>query len=369
MFRIASARRRLLVAVSVFLASGTAIAAPKYTVEFDGEGLGAAPVEQPLPAYPDDVRKGQEAWVRVSFVVEGDGRVADPVVIDSAGGGAFEQAAIDAVSRWRFEADALPAGASRTVDLRFELERGKDRASNDFLRRYRDAATSLIDENYEKAREQADRAADFGGWNLYEATILELLLGRLDDAEGRDAANLRRYRRAVGIGNAEALKGQARRDVLARIFEIEYETGQYGAALETWDRLVASGASGDQVEALAEKKADIDGKIAAGETVTTVGTLSGRAPWSYAPLGRSFSFASVDGNVESFEARCDNHRVGAVVKADNTWTLPESWGDCRVFVFGEDGASFELVEPSAAEGDAGDPALAIGDVLDKRDSG
>ena len=126
---------------------------------------------------------------------------------------------------------------------------------------------------------------------------------------------------------------------------------------------------------MADKKDQIDARLADAEPIAARATLTtpcdrdaGEALWNYVPARRGFSFASVDGNVERFEARCDNHRISAKVEPDKTWSLPDSWGRCQVFVFGDDGASFEFVELPPDEGEAADAALAVNHVLDQRDT-
>jgi len=86
----------------------------------------------------------------------------------------------------------------------------------------------------------------------------------------------------------------------------------------------------------------------------------------YTPARRDFSFAEVSGNVESFEARCDNHRLSAQVATGTRWSLPAEWGSCRIFVFGDDAASFEFIEYRDGPGgeDVGGNAVASSDVVD-----
>ncbi|HSN50999.1 MAG TPA: hypothetical protein VLS87_00605 [Woeseiaceae bacterium] len=85
-----------------------------------------------------------------------------------------------------------------------------------------------------------------------------------------------------------------------------------------------------------------------------------------APARRDFSFAGVSGNVDSFEARCDNHRLSAQVATGTRWSLPAEWGSCRIFVFGDDAATFEFIEHRADPGgqDVGGSAVASSDVVD-----
>jgi hypothetical protein len=81
---------------------------------------------------------------------------------------------------------------------------------------------------------------------------------------------------------------------------------------------------------------------------------------------RDFSFAEVSGNVEGIEARGDNHRLSAQVTTGTRWSLPAEWGSCRIFVFGDDAATFDFIEHHEDPGDeaVGGNALASSDVLD-----
>ena len=96
---------------------------------------------------------------------------------------------------------------------------------------------------------------------------------------------------------------------------------------------------------------------------------AGTPLWYYKPARRTFSFANLSGNVQSFEARCEHQRVQGPVEAGTKWTLAPEWGSCRVFVFGDDGATFEFVEhPTGAE-DGAPTAVVEDDVLDRRSRG
>jgi hypothetical protein len=92
----------------------------------------------------------------------------------------------------------------------------------------------------------------------------------------------------------------------------------------------------------------------------------GESSCSHQPVGAAFSFASLSGNVERFEVRCDNDRLQGSAFSGQRWTLPEGGSRCRVFVFGEDGDSFTFVEhqDAAAGRDLASPAVARSDVLD-----
>lgn len=55
------------------------------------------------PQYPPSARlRNIEGWVELAFTVTAEGRVIDPVVIESDPEDVFDQAAMDAALRWRF---------------------------------------------------------------------------------------------------------------------------------------------------------------------------------------------------------------------------------------------------------------------------
>jgi len=96
-----------------------------------GRGTGidrpAAPrAGNPKPRYPQVARRqGLEGRVLIRVSVLGDGRVGKAAVASSSGHGALDQAALEAVARWRFQ-PALDAGkpvaTTLTVPVVFRLE-------------------------------------------------------------------------------------------------------------------------------------------------------------------------------------------------------------------------------------------------------
>ena len=80
--------------------------AKKFEIEMDTSGVAASAVEQTAPAFPDGkMRRGQEGWVRLNFVVDPDGSAVDPIIVDSSGGLLFEESALAVVSAWRSAVD------------------------------------------------------------------------------------------------------------------------------------------------------------------------------------------------------------------------------------------------------------------------
>jgi TonB family protein len=78
------------------------------------------------PTYPREAeRLGIRGWVDVEFTIAPDGSSQDVVVRNSEPQRTFDQAAVDAVKRWRFEPvvrDGAPVAQRAAMRIRFELK-------------------------------------------------------------------------------------------------------------------------------------------------------------------------------------------------------------------------------------------------------
>lgn len=360
------------VIATVALTLAAPAAAQKYDFKIQNDAVGSEPVAQPHPAYPSKLRRGQEGWVRVNYVITADGKAAHPIIVDSVGGAVFERAVIERMPDWRFE----PPGedlVNNTTSIRFEMYRGRDRATSGFMRSSKSVMEDLLGENLEDARSNIDTVFQRGGWNLYESTMLWLIDGRLAGAEGDTAGKLESYRRALGVANRNALDDKGLRDLLQNLFELEMQLGQFSAADRTLARLRAVPDSHAVLDELAASVAQLEEtmasreRLAASARLYTPGNADGvKSLWTYVPQHRTFSFAALSGNVERFEVRCERDRLEGPVEAGRAWSLPQGASDCQVFVFGEQGATFEFVEHNESESVdvAAGQTVARSDVLD-----
>jgi protein TonB len=90
----------------------------------DGEVI---PIVRHPPEYtPRLLDSGTEGWVRVQFTVTSIGTVRDAVVVASEPGTSFDDAALKAIARWRYNPRVVNGEAVERVGLqtviRFELE-------------------------------------------------------------------------------------------------------------------------------------------------------------------------------------------------------------------------------------------------------
>jgi TonB family protein len=82
-------------------------------------------VREVPPVYPKDAqRAGTEGWVQVEFTISADGSTKDLQVRDSAPKQVFDKAALDSVSKWRFEPvrkNGAPVPQRAVLQLKFVL--------------------------------------------------------------------------------------------------------------------------------------------------------------------------------------------------------------------------------------------------------
>ncbi len=309
-------------------------------------------IEMPKPKSPKKrARKLQEAWVRMSYVVSPDGRAIDPIVIDSSGGIDFENELRKATELWSFEVSDQGAELPlNTAQVKFTiLGRGKG-TTRTFARHARHIMKALHNENPVKARENADSAVRLAGWNLYESTILWLMLGRVAGAEENFSEQLEMYKRGLAVSSAKSLRRDARADLLEDIINLQNRFGHYAGALRSFETLKKVRDSEETVETVTPLVDEIREKMATQDVLTAQATIAnpcdcegGKPLWHYEPQRRTFTFENIEGNVTSFEARCERQRIKGDVSTGTEWELPEDWGYCQVFVFGDDGATFDFL--------------------------
>lgn len=95
----------------------------RFPVSTDGVG---APLVQVAPMYPQALAdRGVEGWVTVQFDISAEGRVVSPIVIAAEPEKGFQRAALQAVSRWRYQVlkiDGKPAvRLDNTATIEFRL--------------------------------------------------------------------------------------------------------------------------------------------------------------------------------------------------------------------------------------------------------
>lgn len=313
----------------------------------------AKPVDRSAPRYPSsELRKRQQGWVELNYVVTKEGEVVEPVVEASSGSRAFERAALNTVTNWRYEPAMLngePIQQCKTaVRISFALEGAQSEVSRNFYRKYRKIDKTLTKGDVESASAELEKAFELKGLTLGELSWLWALQARLAGLEEDREEQLVAVRRALAVSK-DWIPSELRSGLLTTQVVLELQRNNFAAALDAYSDLQAiddaNTADLDPIIQNIRKHIDGDELLVSAAVIGGDGSCeSCSSQWRYQPMRRAIEIADVDGTLGNLELRCEWQRFVDKARENVAWRIPASWGECSVVVFGETGSTFKLVE-------------------------
>lgn len=188
-------------------------------------------VEQPIPDFPkSELMRGREGWVLLSYDVLSDGSVSDTVVEASSGSDAFNKAATEAVSRWRY----LPGEAQTDkVLLHFVYERKSNFVSKKFFARDRKIHAAIDKGKLDDAQERIDDMRRKDDLTAVELAYTYITEGRIYGARGDKEGQLAMFRRAM-INDGHWLSRNDYLKLLRATVILELQLEDYSSALRDY---------------------------------------------------------------------------------------------------------------------------------------
>lgn len=317
----------------------------------------AVSIRRVNPDYPDGALfKRQEGWVMVSYTIDTEGKVIEPMIEDSSGIASLEQSALKAVRRWQYAPallDGTPVEQSMVrVRLNFALKgEPATGASSKFVHKFREINDLIVAKDLAKAEPLLTDLQDQEKHNLYEDAWFWLLKYRFLDATGTADNRAKRdcLRKAIGY-EGEYLKADQFVVASQELYRLAVEAHDYSEALETFERLEKSKLAKrfkqyDQSHKVFEQNvAILRNIIASDQTLSLDAQIEQYGYWHHTLLRRSFAIDEVAGRIELVDIRCDKRTQRFSMSTTSTWTVPESWGACRVYLKGDDGTTFTFHE-------------------------
>ncbi|GAB3029487.1 hypothetical protein GCM10027098_28240 [Bowmanella dokdonensis] len=308
--------------------------------------VNAKPLERIHPKYPVLAAKsGKEGWVRLSYVIRADGSVDNLIVEDSSGERDFEREAMRAIRQWTYEPavqDGKPIEQCQNkVQMDFALQKGPEGVTRRFLSRARKIQDALENGQLDAARVQLDLIKDSPKWNLYEDAWYWMLDARYQEHKGNEKAEL------VSIGRAlmsERLPEPNRLYLAQRRFQLEVASNRLADALETFERIEQLDQDGEVTAVLRPYAKQLRQILDGEELVVVDGNIGQRLTWQHKLSRSQFSLVDNEGDLESVEVRCQNQYSTYKAVTDVIWKIPPAWGQCSVYLRGEENASFKLLE-------------------------
>lgn len=308
----------------------------------------AKPIERVPPKYPVSMaRSNMEGWVRVSFVVDENGAVVDPIIHDSSGLKAFEKSALKAVKQWRYEPAMLNGEpveqCNSKVQLMFKLENNDNAVSRSFLRHYKRLKNAIEEHELEEAGDIYQAFSEETQRNLAEGIHFSVVSAMYFQAI-KDEVRL--YRELINIVDygREYLPEESYLSFLYNRLVAEIQANKLASAKETAEIAATYFPEHAMTLQVADLIAKVNDFVADNDTFVVTGKISGNGRWSHKLLHNKFEVSANKSKFERIEVRCDNKRSSFGGVSSQTVIVPMEWGQCYIYVDAPENTEFSLVE-------------------------
>ena len=313
----------------------------------------ASPLERVDPKYPSSAaRKGREGWVRLSYVIDEEGRVKDPVVEDFFGSPAFKRSALSAVKKWQYEPaikDGEPTQqCHQAVQMDFALV-GKTGATRKFINAYKKVDEVFKAGDVEAADEALKELLEWDTLNRYENAWLLNLESQIANAQGDIERETRSLSRLLASNGEKRFNNAVFDDdyvayVLQRKILLDTQRGYFADAMKSYSALQEMDEQQSRIDESAAIINQIETFIASGKNLQVPVSMGDNGRWFHTLVRNKFAFNNIQGELDTVEVRCDSHREKFTVAEAHVWHIPQSWGQCQVMVKGDSETKFDLIE-------------------------
>ncbi|MBT3137259.1 energy transducer TonB [Alteromonas sp. ALT199] len=313
----------------------------------------ATPLKRVDPRYPTlAVRKGREGWVRLSYVIDEEGRVKDPVVEDFFGSPSFKRSALSAVKKWQYNPaikDGEPTQqCHQAVQMDFSIS-GKTGATRKFIKAYKNVDEMFKAGDVEAADEALKELLSWDSLNRYENAWLLSLESQIASTQNdidREARSLTRLLASNGQKrfNNAVFDGDYVAYALQRKILLDAQRGYYAEALKSYSKLQEMEEQQARVDEIAAIIKKVETSIASENNLKVPVSIGDNGRWFHTLVRNKFAFNNIQGELDTVEVRCDSHREKFTVAEAHVWHIPQSWGQCQVMVKGDSETKFDLVE-------------------------
>ena len=303
--------------------------------------------EKVEPYYPyTELKNGREGWVVVSYVVDPEGRVIDSVVEDSSGVDSFEKSALKSLQYLVYEPathNGVALAQSQTkLKIYFRLKNSKKSAGRRFYKEYRKAAALLKAGDLAEAKIQIEKLGDSKRWNLYEDAWFGFISSEYYLKTGEADKAFKYLRRAVaydGVYLPEPLYIEA----LKNLYVQEVKSHRFADAFSTAERLQEYKSDSDSAKAVSAAAEKLHAQLDAAEVLSFNGRVEEKV-WIHELSRPHFALVTDKGSLTDIDIRCKTHRQMMSMKDSTRFSVPTSWGDCRVYISGDAGSEFRFLE-------------------------
>lgn len=309
----------------------------------------AEPIKRVPPKYPKSAaRKSQEGWVQMSFVVNEEGEVIDPLIEDSSGIKSLEKSAMKAIKKWQYKPamqDGKPIQQCHNrVQLDYRLD-GQLGVRPKFLSQYKSISKAIESNNLDDAGSKLAAINEKKMWNMKETGWYWMLESEYARAVKDDKRELAALDRVFSSSLVQKDIGKQMYVFLReRQFTLLVNQTQYPSALEVFAKLREISDIEETIEHLSPYVTQIQNLLNSDKPISRQGEIKDKGIWFHSLSRNQFTLTDIQGELEQLDIRCDNKRSVYTVEDGSVFKIPAKWGNCRVVVEGENSSTFTVIE-------------------------
>jgi len=307
------------------------------------------PIRRVSPKYPVEAAKdGREGWTRLSFVINEQGRVRDVLLLESSGSADLDRESIRAVKKWKYS-PAIENGkpveqCMNSVQMDFKMGgRTTIGARKHFKKQYTIALDYFNQKDYDNMLIALEKLSEIRKRHLSENNYYHLLYADYYKEIGQPDKELLHLNKVATNGD---LTDKQAFSVLYRRYNRQLVTNKLTSAIRTYKKLIETEAAQQYLPQLTQSFDSLTKFINEEQEIVVNGDIGTSDFWTHRLLRNQFTLTDIQGNLNKIDVRCSNKRHVYTVENDNSWSLPSSWKNCSIYLYGDDNTTFKVVEHS-----------------------
>jgi hypothetical protein len=253
------------------------------------------------------------------------------------------------LKRWKYlpatsNGEPVDSGNYR-IQLDFRLDDNRNNGvTRSFKKRLTEAQKALDEGDLLNVKELIAEIDQKGQRNRNESFYFSMLEADYAAAIGDSLLEARSFRYAYSFLSNDWQEEKRRSYAFERMFKLYINTKQYKSALRVFEKAKDTSTDEALVADLQVVAVQVTSLLEDGAALARPGYIRDNYFWYHKLTYNTFSIIGVKGDIDELQLRCDLETTVYKFKPNNTWTIPESWGDCSVLLNGEADTTFTLVE-------------------------
>ncbi|MCJ8319504.1 MAG: TonB family protein [Colwellia sp.] len=307
------------------------------------------PIKRVQPKYPiNAARSGREGWAKLSFVISKEGDVSNVIVTETSGSADFAKEAKKAVLKWKyqpaFENGEAIEQCANSVQMSFKMADNRTKGvTKRFRRKYQSAVKAMEDKDYALLEELLDDMSHMKNRHLSENNYMHLLAANYAELTDDKEKQLYHLNRVTIV----LLSEERAFSTLNSMFMLEIALNNLQSVQRTYNRLIKLALAKPHLAQYQQILAKVERFVDGEQDIVRRADIAENDYWHASLVRNEFSLTNIEGSLNKLDVRCANKHHIYSVENNNTWTLPASWKNCSIYIYGDDNTRFNLVEHSA----------------------